>query len=414
MRPGIKRRIKLPQISLYQFSFFLYMCALCAHQTESEFDNFIIRLSFFLLIAVEGIHIAAARRVQTVHLHMVLWYVMFLSYHVASTFWALNRTDAWNRSFVFSSVMILALLFVLADQVRTKEDVLWHMKALLFAVLYMSVYALVRTPALLTGLLRLGFEIGMNPNMMGIYTSIGTAIALYFTQQKKAYYLCAAFLGMITLLTGSRTAFGAVVIAFAVFMMLNSGITARMIRNMMLAVFVLIIVLILSMHVELLYSIIGNRIEHAFQALLGGYGDDSVDVRAFFRRYAVRMFAAKPLFGYGASGFKSMMRIIRYRLVAYSHCNYTELLANLGLTGFLIYYCFSGSVFLCGIRNYLKRRKDRKEMTLLLSVMVAAVFIDYYAVTYDSIFVQVVMGLLFLLNSFCKAGEPLLWKGRLE
>ena len=401
----MRLRIKLPQISLYQFAFFLYMCALCAHQTESEFDNLLIRVSFFLLIGVEGIHLVTARRVQAVHLHMVLWYMVFLSYHVASTFWALNSADAWNRSFVYSSVMILALLFVLADHINTKEDVLWHMKALLFAVLYMSVYALIRTPALLTGLFRLGFEIGINPNTMGIHTVIGTALALYFAQQRKVYYLCALFLGMITLLTGSRTAFGGVVIVFAVFMMLSSAITAKMIRNMILVVLVLMIVLVLSMHVELLYNIIGNRIENAFQALMGGYGDDSVDTREFFRGYAMRMFAARPFFGHGASGFKSAMRIIRYQLVAYSHCNYTELLANLGITGFLVYYCFSGSIFLGGIRNYSKSRRDRKEMTFLLSVMVAAAFIDYYAVTYDSIFVQVMTGLLFMLNVFCESGS---------
>ena len=123
----------------------------------------------------------------------------------------------------------------------------------------------------------------------------------------------------------------------------------------------------------------------------------SVDVREFFRSYAMRMFAEKPVFGHGAGAFKSTMRLIKYTLVAYSHCNYTELLANEGIFGFVLYYSLSVFVLLKGVKAYKYKKKDKSQMAVLISILMAFVFTDYYAVTYDSIFVQTVVGLLFLL-----------------
>ncbi len=74
-----------------------------------------------------------------------------------------------------------------------------------------------------------------------------------------------------------------------------------------------------------------ERIGYIFAALSGEVTEHSADERLTFIRTALHTFSEHPVFGTGVDTVRSYQGV-------YSHNNFTELLANNGLVGFVLYY----------------------------------------------------------------------------
>ena len=171
---------------------------------------------------------------------------------------------------------------------------------------------------------------------------------------------------------------------------------------------------------ESLYAVLGRRLEILFAEDAGG----SVDTRAFMRNYALGMFLQSPVVGYGMNGFAIQMGAINYHLQAYSHCNFTELLACYGLVGFLIYYSLTAR-FLSQVS--LRDKDGRSFCAFVLAITAAFLIKDYGSVSYYSVdtyyLYALILGMMSLHNcrqqglptrSFCylSADESVLRVGK--
>ena len=96
--------------------------------------------------------------------------------------------------------------------------------------------------------------------------------------------------------------------------------------------------------------------------------------------------------GNGLNAFQSEMFRINYSNVAYSHCNYTELLCNYGIIGFFVYYYYKCKLVL---QIFNKKRKNKTTVFFLIVLLISIVF-EYGFVSYFTIFNQVL--LLFVIR----------------
>lgn len=158
-----------------------------------------------------------------------------------------------------------------------------------------------------------------------------------------------------------------------------------------------------SFNIPALYNVLGSRLERTFYTMMGTevrnqYGtlieDHSGIQRAEMRQMAIGYFFDHPILGLGGNGFVSKMREVGYSLVAYSHCNYTEILSTLGIVGFIYYNYKPVSNIICGVR-WIKAYKTKDSLfSMALIIGVIFMIIDYYSVSYYSVFSLIVLALI--------------------
>ena len=116
------------------------------------------------------------------------------------------------------------------------------------------------------------------------------------------------------------------------------------IKKIALAVLGMIVVVVLVQSIPYLYDMIWLRIENAINTVLGkDSSDTSAMGRDFYKAIAFIMFKQKPWIGYGVDGFVCFLRdhptiMGVYMKPVYSHCNYSELAADFGIVGLLLWY----------------------------------------------------------------------------
>lgn len=142
------------------------------------------------------------------------------------------------------------------------------------------------------------------------------------------------------------------------------------------------IVYLLIMNVPTFYEVIGWRMEGLLNLLLGtGEADFSTVSRVDMIDYGLEQWLQSPIWGYGFDSFKYYYGSIT-GVVAYSHNNYVELLFNLGIAGFLIYYAFYFRVIIKGFS--LKNNIPVYAKAFSIAVIIACLVYEFGAVTYSS------------------------------
>ena len=183
-------------------------------------------------------------------------------------------------------------------------------------------------------------------------------------------------------MSGSRKGF----LLLAVVPFLYAGIcfkgTKRVMYLMLAGAIVVSIIFLIATTPEL-YNVMGQRVEYIWDSILNGglasNSDESLDERSWMRSYAISMFVESPIWGNGMRGFAIEMASIG-RTFSYSHCNFTELLCNYGLIGFVLYYW----IFIAILRKAtLFIGEGRRHLiALYITIIVIIVLSDYSQVNY--------------------------------
>lgn len=136
------------------------------------------------------------------------------------------------------------------------------------------------------------------------------------------------------------------------------------------------------MHVNVFYDAIGYRFDGAIEG-----EDDQKELMLL----ALDYFRKKPLFGLGVAGYQYLNPHH-----CYSHSNYTELLANFGIVGTMLYY----SQFIHCIKILLHNRfMDKNNTTVFLSIIIAILALDVFSVNFNmTAFVPL---LIMLVSGYC-------------
>ncbi|HMM17385.1 MAG TPA: O-antigen ligase family protein [Petrimonas sp.] len=319
---------------------------------------------------------------QSIRLNkLFVGYFLFTCYFCISLLWAQGTTTVlYTLSYL---VAICSLTLFMPRQIENMHDIYRYFYFYAGLMTLLVVILVIATPIRYWGTERLGANIGVNANSIGMNLVFGSLILLFIAkeQNKKILYILAVMLAVVSLFTGSRKGFVALVVGIALFYGIkNRG--WKKIFFIVLGIGFAIALYKLIMENSALYEVLGKRVERFFISIFTDdyVKDNSLTKREFFREYAFDMFKQKPIFGWGAEGFRNQMIYIDYQQKAFSHCNYTEILANFGIVGFLLYYV----PFVKMLFSYMKIvRNDKNSINVLFLIFCILMFIlDYGCVSY--------------------------------
>lgn len=308
------------------------------------------------------------------------YYGFFVLYYCTSILWG-NGLLAVGYTFS-CLVSVLAITLFFTSSLKSISDIERMLTIFIALMIFSFISLVIVTPVSSWGTERIGDNIGVNANTLGLNAAYSIMYVFYFSKSKnnnKILFFIIPLM-LLVLLSGSRKAIFVAMAGLGLFYYITST-QKNKIRTIITILVGCFILYYIIMHNEILYNILGKRIEAMNRD--SGIVDGSYNKREFFRQYAMGMFKEKKLLGWGAEGFRMEMQRINYPKVAYSHCNYTELLANFGIVGFILYYGPIVSLTIKYISN-IKTRKDNLHI-VFLAIMIMSFFVDYGSVTYYSI-----------------------------
>lgn len=394
---------KSKEKKIIYFLFLIYMCTVMAHKRGYGFDALICRLSFIALVVVFSFFVLKGHlqlRIQKKGFCVGMFAFSFFYY--ISFLWAKNVDSYISLGIINSMTQILLSAIIVESTIDNLDDCKVYLKIYLYAVLYMMIWVIVATPFTVWGTERVGEAIGLNSNSIGIRCANAFLFSLFFTtekgEKKKTYVIIMAIASFISLFSGSRKAFLVLMLGFVIYWCAQKK-GLKMLIRLLIAAVIVACVIYLIMQNEALYQVLGKRIERGFKFFMGINGsvtDLSSVERKFYREYAMSMFLERPLLGYGGNAFVAEMSRINYSHIAYSHCNYTEILSSLGIIGFFLYYFLQGKMIISTIKQRLDYNdKNRKLTCLLLALIITNLVKEYYMVTYYSVEIQVLIAMIF-------------------
>jgi len=313
-----------------------------------------------------------------------------------SILWAKNYTDA--TYYLSNLIKLLLIAFILTNRVRCIDDLVKIIKLLVHSRMFCAIVLIAKTPYYHWGTMELGSAIGVWKNHLGLTFTLSTflAMVLVVTEQKyKFLYIIETIIfATISVISGSRKAAGMVILGFIIFTFLKNKnrMTGKVIFRRLIQIFVVVVALFafysLMMTNEVLYNLLGSRVETMLYYMKFAQGDESMIERKFYIDVAWELFRNNPFFGVGSNGFVTYLTYIRYSHVAYSHNNFTEILCTLGLVGFVLYYSMPVYLAIKLFPANLPDGKTRKMVCVLWITEVLFLIFGWWFVYYFDIFIN--------------------------
>lgn len=225
---------------------------------------------------------------------------------------------------------------------------------------------------------RIGAEIaGGNVNVVAMNMCFAFASCMHLAKdslkksKKVFWYLALVFITISSFFTGTRK----VLLAFAVmFLLANRNIKIRYKIMVLIAAIAAYLVL---MNVDTFYFLLGHKIDF-FRSDAYKMYDHSDQIRRDLLIQSWKMFMDRPW----GSGFGC----VQATLGVYAHNNYMEVLASLGLIGFILYY----GVYVWGLcKSYLYRRDNSCQFCFYTLVGIMILEIGQITCYYPMIYVFV-------------------------
>lgn len=244
---------------------------------------------------------------------------------------------------------------------------------------------------------RLGESFGMNENMVALYFLIPLCFAISEIYESRAVILNLIAIGIsliVILLSGSKKALFAVFIYGVVFYLLKSNGIGKKAKIIIMSIIAIFIAYQVIMKIPLLYNIMGYRLEAMFETFqtnsFGNVGSSTAE-RGDMIRYGFKFLLASPLFGHGINSFKELYGAITNHY-AYAHNNYIEILTDLGIIGFLLYYSLHFSIIK---RITCMDKRMRQYYADMIAFICVILFFDIAMVTYYDTRIILILSIVF-------------------
>ena len=358
------------------------------------------------VLAIVAFMLFAIRKDKKAIMTYVFWQMAWCAFMTFSIFWTLNtRLSLWA---IFQVVLIFIMTFSVVVYVRNFNDLKRILKAYYVAALVMMLY--VFSFMNITNLegSRLGVEddSGWNPNYISTYLALAIYAGYYVIWRTKkcifllrTFYLISTTLMLVIIaLSGSRTGFLAMLIPLFVIYVVKSK---NAVRGVLLGLITTIITVVIVMKVPVLFSNIGERLLEMINILNEGEYAGGDASRLFLANYGIEWFKQSPLFGYGINCFRVMSdtQTIFAGRNFYAHNNYVELLVDVGIVGFMIYYYLYFYM--------LKKKKYVQEniRPVFMGIFIFLLFVDIANVSYYDPIIQLVIVLEFLIIQLSKQNK---------
>ena len=153
---------------------------------------------------------------------------------------------------------------------------------------------------------------------------------------------------------------------------------------------IVIAVYYLIMNVPAFYAVIGERMESLFSFIRTGHSisGKSAEIRATMIEIGFNKWMDSPIWGYGFDSFKYYNRLMTGHFY-YSHNNYIELLYDLGIIGFAIYYWFYWKLFYVAWKG--KNSYTPEIRAFVIGIVFSMLVFEYGAVNYTVTSTQIML-----------------------
>ncbi|MBU7007222.1 O-antigen ligase family protein [Phosphitispora fastidiosa] len=393
--------IKFKKDSLYMFVLFIYIFLAYATSYFS-LPEIYLQCSLYIFFLFSFIRLLLKK--AKIPITFISWYAGFLLICTVSLLYA----SSLELSINMSSNLLMAFFFGISMsvflQIENGSEKL--MKIFIITGLIVGTFlALTFSPE--HSWSRLGEDFGVNENLVGLMYLIPLCFA-FVNLYRKSFVtlsaLAAIVCGYNVLISGSKKA----VLGFLVFVLvylISEKKVSKKIRNTILIIFMVMFVSIMIMNTPSLYNVVGYRFEMMYQNLINDSGtNSSTTIRINMIQYGLHLFAESPIWGYGINNFAHYWSMFSGKQT-YSHNNYIELLVDLGILGFIIYY----SVHFYLAKKLLKTRKcNVPNRAIYFALLALILFYDFGMVSYyDTRIITLIVFVIYgtVINVKRKQGE---------
>ena len=350
-----------------------------------------------LIVLVLSYNLVFVGSFQIKNYSFFVWFVSFFFLGVFSLLWALSFDVTFD---VLKNLAVYGVvLFTIQLSLQRGFKISTALKCFLFATVINSIYIILKIDTAQIGKVQVGVDLisGWNGNAIGFMAMEGALIAYYLLGQTKrkleklVYLISILFLGFLTIITGSRTAFIVLIASFVIYFWGSNP--KKLIRNVFITFALLIVMLLLIMSVESFYNVLGSRLEGLLAMFKGETAADTSSLtRNEFIENGKKWFAENPILGIGLNNYK-VLNGPATGLFTYAHNNFIEIAVDLGVIGLIIYY----SVYVYLIFALIKTFKYSKINLYLLVALVASLISQYGTVSYYGLYQNFLLMLCFFV-----------------
>lgn len=378
---------------LYDISFVLNAVTLFAF-----YDVRMIGTITGILMLVVAAFIWIGRRNRKIVVpYNTVWYGLFTAFCAMSGIWS-DYINAGMASYVLRMVVIVAMITSISIYVDTPEDLERIIKLFMTSMLIIVLleFSCVPFEEWSNGSMGSHFS-GSNPNGIAFLVFCAELMAFYefYSKNKKSYLLLVALFVLFIVLSSSRKAMFAALAGPMLFVVMSTY-KKNYFLNIITSLSLVVIVFMFIMTDENAYNAIGKRIDSMFDFVLDDRStriDNSLYMRTYYIELAKEIFAESPIVGKGIGNFARIIDEVYMLKGVYSHNNFWQILSELGIVGFAIYY----SMYFYMIVKLAKSAYiDKSRISLLFLVfMIMLVVLESGLVTYQSKMPHVVIAIAY-------------------
>lgn len=388
----MKRIFAIKTDRLFDISLFLYFIFFILEVNQGNALIEIGRTIATIMLLISGVLLFGGSmhrfRVST----CFLWYFVFVVYALASSLWAKNPETVFEIAITFLRIIIV--IFFASIRIKNNDDIRRILEMFKYAVLIRNivVFLLMLGAVSITGFFqyRFGDVVGYNSNTNAIYSVFALLIVIdeiRNVSNRKTKYAEAAILLLVIFLAGSKKGILGLLVGISLYLLFNNS-GAKKTRAL-----VIIFVIIFATYeaittIPYLYQSIGYRFEQMFDTLKGQQSGTSTIERMNLIEQGLIIWKNNKLFGVGLNNFSIAQGISSTYRGVYAHCNYVELLADLGIIGTLIYYIYP--LLIC-----LKYKIKNSVMLLLKTLVIVELIYDIGLVSYNDVFIILILSLAY-------------------
>ena len=381
-------KITINQISKF-FSAILIIC----YWGFVDVREFMV-LAQILFVASCFLRISLLNKWQFVLNDYVKWAIAWLLFCAISILWS---RDIDNSIISFISILQVVIVgILLSSTIEKKQDITWIERVIIISGIVLTFRLFIETPSSMLGKGRLGESIGMHVNTISVNILISELLTvkhffLNYTCKKSRYMnLVLAFAFIVTIfLTASKKAIILMILGPVLMLLYSRKPVSQKTKLIAGCVCIIAFFIAIINYLPVDFSFATRRFFSAIDSYINGSLDASTMERQYLMKSAFLVFLNHFALGVGLD----CNRIFN-SLNLYAHCNYLEMLANLGLIGFILYYY---SYFFIGYKCILHRKKN-EECRLNIIILFSICILDIMQITYYMESFQV-----FLAQLFCSA-----------
>lgn len=317
---------------------------------------------------------------------------LFMLYSAISLLWA-DDPQYGISNYIELIKMVIPAIFV-AKLIHTKDDFVFAIKLLAIACLIYSFFfiSLIDVSQLvysrIDDLLDDEDSFAPNVNIVSLCSSFACLIfvSLGLIENKLLYYVLALTSFVLTVILGSRKSLLAVILYFL--LVIYKSKSDNRIYFMGVGAIVLVFTFVPLEYLEFVFDRFG--IFDFFLSNNSNVVDESDEERLKLIDYGIRFFLDSPLFGNGFYNYPALYHSCGFGYI-YAHNNYLEILADLGIIGFILYYKPYYSISL-NVRKNLDNKWNFYIGTFLLVIL----FNSFFIVMITMRFVWLLLSILYV------------------